>query len=150
MTGWINSGTSNPLSKLTIAALKDKGYSNVDMTEAEEYMPPTACCNPPPARQRRNLRRSLNNVHPLEFDFFNDNNPGQGQGPPQGRPPLSEKGKKEAKAYGLSLLQEARLPPGVPREQNGLTYVGDLWVNVLYEENGYIYDVDVSADDEAA
>ena len=145
-TGWINSNMDNPLSRISIAALKDKGYSNVDMTKADLYSPPPACCNPP---ARRNLRRSLkNDVHPLEFEFFNDNIPGQGQGPPQGgRPPLSEKGKGIAKAYGFSLLQEAKLPPGVPREQNGLTYVGDLWVNVLYEENDHIYDVEVSADD---
>ena len=147
MTPYFDEGS--PMSRLSIAVLADIGYI-VDYSQEDPSFNVTAlqeksCCNPTGRRRdRRNLRNG--NIHPLDFEFFNDGEPGQNQSKGK-RPPLSEIGRGKAKAYGLEELRKAKLPPGVPREQpNGVKYVGDLYVNVLYQENGHLYDVTVVAE----
>lgn len=120
MTGYLNGGEANPLSKLTAATLDDLGYS-VDYSSStidNSYNGGnTSCCN-----GRRNLRQ-LNN----------------------GKPPLSAQGKANAMAYGKSVLESRKLPTGEERVKNGSKYVGDKIVTVYYEEYGYIYDVEVTS-----
>ena len=131
------------MSRLSVAVLADLGYA-VDLDQADQSFnaADVSCCTR--RRDRRNLRNG--NIHPLDFEFFNDGEPGQNQSKGK-RPPLSEIGRGKAKAYGLEELRKAKLPPGVPREQpNGVKHVGDLYVNVLYQENGYLYDVPVVAE----
>jgi hypothetical protein len=41
MTGFLNAGVTNPLSRMTIASLKDLGYT-VDLTKADSYAIPTS------------------------------------------------------------------------------------------------------------
>ena len=118
MTGYISE--TNYLSKLSLAALVDIGYGEVDMSVADPYTPPAACCG---SNIRRNLRQRDLQAR---------------------RPPLSQTAQNIARAHGLAQLEKARLPPGAQREINGLTYVGDLSVSVLMEENGFIYGVEVT------
>jgi len=119
MTGWINSGTSNPLSNLTIAALQDQGYSSVDYGQADPYDP--GC-------SRRGLR-------------------GGDNGARRRRRAADPNSLARAKAvdYGKQKLNKRKLPDGVPREQNGLTYIGDQYLEVLYiDDDGSIQDVVVT------
>ena len=121
MTGYLGGRASgNPISKLTAATFVDIGYS-VDYSSStidNSYDGSnTSCCN-----GRRNLRQ-LNN----------------------GKPPLSAQGKANAVAYGKSVLESRRLPIGQQRVKNGLKYVADEIVTVYYEENGSIYDVEVTS-----
>ena len=39
MTGWLNSGITNPLSRITVASMADLGYQ-VNMNAADSYTPP--------------------------------------------------------------------------------------------------------------
>lgn len=59
---------------------------------------------------------------------------------------LSEAGEAIAIEYGKNLLEERALPPGVPRIANGVEYVGDKVISVLYMEDDVIYEVGVGAD----
>jgi len=131
MTGWINSGTSNPLSNLTIAALQDQGYSQVDYGQADFYDYTTLqnknCCS----GSRRALRGGNNAARP-----------------PHRAVSSSSLARAKAVDYGKQKLNNQKLPDGVPREKNGATYVGDQFVQVLYiEDDGSIQDVVVTPND---
>lgn len=121
MTGFLNSGVENPISKLTAATFQDLGYE-VDYTSSiidNSYNGSnTSCCG-----GRRKLRQ-LNN----------------------GKPPLSAQGKANAIAYGKSVLNSRKLPDGAQREINGWKYVADQMTTIYYGENGFIYDVTVTLD----
>mmetsp|Transcript_6358 Transcript_6358/g.10053 ORF Transcript_6358/g.10053 Transcript_6358/m.10053 type:complete len:366 (-) Transcript_6358:184-1281(-) len=127
MTGYLSN--TNVISKLTIATLADIGYS-VDYTQAEPYdgysmnNNVSGCCKPPGTRKQLRQLQSTNS-----------------------RKPLSPGGKAEANAYGRKILKERDLPPGLERETDGALYVGDMFVSVLVEENGEVYEVDVEAAD---
>lgn len=58
------------------------------------------------------------------------------------------KWKKKDKAWklGMKLLRDRKLPPGVPRVQAGVKYVGDMKVSLLVEDEGMLYEVEVLAD----
>ena len=128
MTGFLTG--SLPLSALTIATLEDIGYT-VDYSSADAYDGcDTTCCGN--SGCRRNLLRSSSE----------ENRNLQGMG----KPPLSAEGRGKAVAHGRSVLRERQLPPGQAREKDGVKYVGDLFISVLVEEGGFIYEVGVSAD----
>ena len=123
MTGFRDPDTPMPLSRLTVASLKDSGYT-VDYSVADTYdgsnIAP-GCC--------------LSTVSQVEG--------GPTQKP---KPPLSPNGRANAIAYGLNILKASELPPSfiAAMEQDGLAYVGDRLIFVLYEENGYTYEVYVT------
>ena len=127
MTGYLSN--TNVISKLTIATLADIGYS-VDYTQAEPYDGDSmnnnvsGCCKPSGTRKQLRQLQSINS-----------------------RKPLSPGGKAEANAYGRKILKERDLPPGLERETDGALYVGDMFVSVLVEENGEVYEVNVEAAD---
>ena len=134
MTGSIGS-TKLLMSNLTLAALDDQGYevdySTADMYDGSNtYMDNSVdgCCKPDGWDSRKYLRR-LNSNH--------NNN--------KSKRHLSEEGRAKAVAHGRKVLETRRLPPGVPREQNGIRYVGDRSISVIIEENGTLHEVGVAA-----
>jgi hypothetical protein len=40
MTGWLDTGIRNPISRITVAALADQGYT-VDLNAADNFVPPS-------------------------------------------------------------------------------------------------------------
>ena len=52
MTGFLNGGVANPLSRMTIASLKDLGY-DVDLTKADPYVIPTSTSIAPMSTKTR-------------------------------------------------------------------------------------------------
>lgn len=128
MTGWLNSGVSNPLSKLTVAALIDMGYQ-ADMSQADPYTPPSSCCSSGGRVRSRHL-----NARDMG---------GRVDAPPG----LSKKGTSKAVAYGRNKLKEAKLNGPKNRIEGEMMFVGDLFVSVLIEEDGHIYEVDVVGDE---
>ena len=125
MTGYLNNG-SNPMSKLTVAALDDMGYS-VDYSQASNYEPPSACCRNGGSRAlfRKKLRGNSN--------IFKKH--------------LSKNGHSKAVQAGLDHLREIKATAPSVREQGDLIYVGDLFTSVLVEEDGDIWEVEVFAED---
>lgn len=118
MTGIGNSG-SEPLSKLTIASLKDIGYE-VNYDSADDYDgSDTTCCFP---------------------SISSPSKPS--------KPPLSEIGYATAVDYGRKVLNaKQRPPPSIIDEENddgSLVYIGDQFIVVLFAENENIYDVVVT------
>lgn len=111
-------------SKLTVAALEDLGYG-VDYTSDTIDLGYSRCCT----SSRRNIR-----------GLQGDSNR------PKHKRPLSAKGREKAVAHGRALLASRALPEGVPREVDGIKYIGDQYVNVIIFEDGLIYDVDVTSD----
>jgi len=140
MTGYVNSVM--PFSNITLQSMKDMGYS-VDDTLAEPITLSSMCT----CGKRRNLRGFDADVRNLQ-----GNGVAKGlessNGKAIGRPDLSEKGRAVAVGYGKALLAQARAERGnAPDLEPGLEFVGDKMIGILYEENGYIYGVDVVADD---
>ena len=124
MTGFFGINRNNPLSSLTIACLEDLSYT-VDYSKADAFDAGDltgSCCS-----SRRNRLRQLS--------------PGD-----HTRRKLSEAGKATAIDYGKNLLEKRALPPGAPRIANGVEYVGDKVISVLYIEDDVIYEVGVGAD----
>jgi hypothetical protein len=141
MTGFIKmnwSNPPNPLSKLSIAALEDIGYTNVDYSQAEPYTPSATCCaNGGVRRLGGGRRRRRSNRMGARTE-------GGGGGAPPG---LSAKGRRAAVAYGRQKLREAKANGPKKRINGDLVFVGDLMTNVLIEEGGIVYEVEVVADE---
>ena len=60
------------------------------------------------------------------------------------KPPLSEKGKAKATEYGRQALSKSKPAPGSGSDD--LVFIGDKITVVFIEENGYIYDLMITAD----
>mmetsp|Transcript_22159 Transcript_22159/g.48184 ORF Transcript_22159/g.48184 Transcript_22159/m.48184 type:complete len:125 (+) Transcript_22159:1-375(+) len=122
MTGYL-SQPSNPISILTIASLEDIGYT-VDYSGAGAYDgSDTTCCN---------------NDGAYAISGFE----GDAGLPP---PTLSDDGRADAVAYGQELLLEYKTSSLVVEDiPDGLMYMGDSSVVVLYEEDGQIFEVVVN------
>ena len=121
MTGKVDGAITFPLSKLTIASLEDLGYT-VDYSAADDYDGRnTTCCNPDTS--------PIQSINTL-------------------KPPLSTSGRAKAIQYGLEVLRSNQRPSKSQfqdiMDANGLVYLGDRFVIVIFEENGNIYDVDVT------
>jgi hypothetical protein len=123
MTGYLDSGASNPLSKLSIAVLQDMGY-RVDFSQADPYTPPRCC--------------SSSRVRALSE--FSGIGMGEGKFP---RPGLSNEGRARAEEYGRLKLREEKANGPTNRQDGDVVFVGDLFTSVLIEEDGHIYQVDV-------
>jgi hypothetical protein len=109
-----------PFSRLTIASVEDLGYT-VNYTAADDFDGSnTPCCNG-------------NGV-----SFLSTHE-------------LSDGGRDAAILYGQNVLSESQLSDDlrllVEDDDNGLTYVGDQMVVVLYEEEGHIFEVFVKKND---
>jgi hypothetical protein len=119
MTGYLSTKYANPISKLTIAALDDLGYE-VDYSKAQPYSPTADCC-------KGNLQRMLQ-------DFFEEPT----------KPELSERGRKTAEDYGRKTLDQIHEEAPDNHDTEDLIYVGDSFLSVMYEENGFVYQIDVT------
>jgi hypothetical protein len=115
-------GTANrimPFSRLTIASVEDLGYT-VNYTAADDFDgSKTPCC--------KSTGASFLSTHDLSDD-----------------------GRNAAIVYGRNVLSESLsddLEALLEVDDTELTYVGDLMVVVLYEEEGLIYEVIVRKND---
>eukprot|EP00581_Thalassiosira_minuscula_P005901 CAMPEP_0183747878 /NCGR_PEP_ID=MMETSP0737-20130205/67487_1 /TAXON_ID=385413 /ORGANISM="Thalassiosira miniscula, Strain CCMP1093" /LENGTH=461 /DNA_ID=CAMNT_0025983595 /DNA_START=574 /DNA_END=1959 /DNA_ORIENTATION=+ len=134
MTGYVDKNM--PISRLTIASLEDLGYV-VNYNAADRYDgSDTTCCNPP--------SRALFSAQ-------------QAQQTPI-KPALSDEGRANAIAYGKKVLNGNRLPmalleeshegfSGESNHDDSVVYLGDVFTIVLYEEEGFVYDMIVLNDD---
>jgi len=125
MTGFLRTGqTAYPLSKLTVASLEEIGYT-VDYSAADKYdgrntSSTSGCCLPPSGTLQG---ASMENL----------------------MPPSSSAARANAIAYGRQILKENTLPSSIAAvEHDGMRYVGDRVVSVLYAENGHVYEVTVT------
>ena len=129
ITGALNNPA--PISTLTIASLEDIGYE-VDYSVADEYN----------GTNTRDCCLSSSNLPSSEGPVV-DTTPIT--------PPLSDAGSAAAEAYGQEVLRENQRPDDLIQEEimkeNSLTYVGDRFVVVLYEEEERIYEVFVTNDE---
>ncbi|KAG7369383.1 laminin G domain containing protein [Nitzschia inconspicua] len=119
-------GSLNPLSSLTIASLEDLGYT-VDYAAANPYCPPST------ASFSCTCATGVTSVSETEKV-----------------PPLSEAGLLSAEEFGMSMLESAHRDCGedgtVCSLDEGLLYVGDKIIIVLYQEEDRIYEVVVTSD----
>ena len=118
MTGFVDD-PPNPISTLTIGSLEDMGYA-VNYGAADQYDgTDTTCCTT-----------------------------GMPTGGESSTPPLSKAGREAAVAHGKEALAKYQRPQGIQPgpDENGLTYVGDQAIMILYEEEGRIYEVLVTMD----
>lgn len=123
MTYMLNPAQYMPVSKLSAASMEDLGYTiNYSSPTIDNSYTGgnTTCCS--------GSRRNLNDKH---------------VGVP---PPLSSESLAKAIAHGMSELESRKLPDEAKREMNdGVKYVGDKNIIIYYIENGFIYEVEVSA-----
>lgn len=129
------SGIPQPLSRITIASLADLGYS-VNYDKADEYSV-TSSVSCPNTRARRNaISRNKSTRHP---------NGTKERQVRQTQSKLSDEGRKAALEYGNKVLAEAKenKPETIPE---GLLYTSDQYVNVVYQEQGDIFFVDVRSE----
>jgi hypothetical protein len=146
MTGVINLGGPNPLSRVTIGGLEDLGYS-VDYSFADSY---TASALGPGCSCRRRLSKNGESFL-LRASGTSSNDPKSRR-----RMQLSEEARQYALEQGLKFLQQysSRIPAGAVAsvtnqsatdEKNGVRYIGDQMVSVLVRDgpDGDIYSVHV-------
>jgi len=166
MTGSANYGR-NPISTLTVASIEDLGYE-VDYDAADAYNgTDTYCCHGGnewhSPWSRRRLGGNRDNARPPP------------RGDRSGARSLSATGRAAAVAHGREVLQRRQKRPGSGGDDNGndhggwseanmvtetmfsitegaassdVRYVGDQLVVVLYEEEGHIYDLFVTSEEE--
>ena len=132
MTGFLNSQGGNPLSLLSIATLEDLGYQ-VDYSTAEDYTPKPACCQQGNTRKKNRLVRRLG--------------VGWNKKSKTKHSTLSDLGLSEAMQYGRSAPRQNRRHKPAHRVNGDITFVGDLFLAVLYEEGGSIFEVIVVSDE---
>jgi hypothetical protein len=140
MTGIINYGGPNPLSRITIGSLEDLGYT-VDYSTADTFTAAnlgTGC-----ACRRRHLKGEANNATSLHpFRSMHDK-------PNKRRRTLSNETRQYAIEQGLKFFKENpdEIPSGslFNKTKSGLTYVGNRMVSVLVRDgkDGPIYGVEV-------
>ena len=149
MTGIINFGGNNPLSRITVGSLEDLGYTNLVYSAADTYTAAdlgSGCnCRRRSLIESSPLLRSL--VHTLADDILKD------------RPrKLNEETRAYAYQKGLNFLQQdptnaASVVAGLLNTTTGTTsldseeatYVGNRMVSVLVQDgpDGDIYGVHV-------
>lgn len=138
MTGFL-SGSSQPLSPITLAALEDLGY-NVDYSAADKFSADDINGNCLCRRRDRNIR-ALSTSKEEE---------------PNARRRLSEAGEQAAIAFGQAILSERSAESAFRLDGDEITEhsvfdtslqdFGLKSLLVLYEEDDQIYSVDVYAD----
>jgi hypothetical protein len=128
MTGYLNGGVLNPLSRITIASFQDLGYT-VDYSTADNYT-------------RANLgvnctcsHRSLLNMHHGETQQL-----GLGIATTV-RHIISQKVYQSAMKVGLSILEERAASPEIRGGGSGLTYIGDQIVSILIQDGESYFSV---------
>lgn len=119
------SGPAQPLSRITIAALEDLGYTGVQYGPADPFTAGDLSpdCNLVAGCNRRRL--------------------GSHQSQSKRKLNIDEEARANAVAYGKNLLKERK----VDQERNPTPgYVGDKIVSVIYRDGNGIHDVIVTAD----
>ena len=162
MTGKTNGLTTLPLSRITIAGLEDLGYT-VDYSQAQTYtcsteMDASCVCA---CSSRRALFDGA--VRPIDDTTGNEEDRMEmeeieevlSQQPKRRKNHrrLSDEGREAAIAQGKSLLESRKQERSATSysllnsEGDGGVYIGDQVINILYMEDGHIFDVLVVSDD---
>lgn len=120
MTGNLDPGLAIPFSRLTIASVEDLGYT-VNYNAADNFDgSETTCCN--------------GNVPSSQSTLA-----------------LSDDGRDAAIVYGQKILSESQLSDDLAllleEDETGITYVGDQLVVVICIEDGHIFEVLVTNND---
>lgn len=122
MTGYLESGenASNPLSRITVAALEDIGYGISYDTADNNFQVNQECCNPPNTRSLLRMKPS--------------------------RSAKENQGELSTSLYEIAAQQAAKelkknrdnAPPHIP---TGLKFVGGDFITIMVrDENGHIRD----------
>lgn len=130
MTGYLNSGVLNPLSRITIGSLQDLGYS-VDYAAADSYgrgnLNPSCTCN---------QRQSLSDMEHGDTHQFSHS-----VVPNTARRALSQDLHNVALAYGQSILDKRASSQNFACNDGELTYIGDKVVSVIVTDGAGIFSV---------
>jgi len=140
MTGFAT-GTTQPLSRMTIASLEDLGYT-VDYNQADPYavsnLDPACVCSA--ALQADGIIQQSEDKKVSKL----------GEGTPlrQGskRRAASDGVLQQAIVYGQKILAERKSIKESFQSTSNIAYVGDRVISVLYIEDGLIYSVEVKPD----
>ena len=124
MTGWLQGGTANPMSVLTVAALEDIGYTVSYATATSTNLETSTCCRP----SRRNLRQKQGR------NIFTSSTTGTDT------TPMSEQSLAVAAEEAANHLLAARdfYPDDLA---DGMEYVGGDSVTILMLEDDIIKEV---------
>jgi Leishmanolysin len=148
MTGFINSGRINALSRITIGSLDDMGYQ-VDYSMADAYgradLNSTCTCSP--TRRLRSKKRTLMDMKHGEVFTLGQSKNSQAS---HRRRRLSEEGEAMATEVGLQIMSNSQIAANQTEAaaERGLTYVGGKAVSVMVIEDGEIFGVVVRRPDE--
>lgn len=152
MTGFLGgSGSSNQLSRITIATLEDLGYG-VNYTTADRYtradVNPACTCNRRGLQSNTSISSKKHSMHELGTSREEWT---------QRRREISEEAHTLATEYGRSVLKERHrrhmkqpstalsFSDGIRQNvSDDIVYVGYMGVIVFFEENGEFYDVMVT------
>jgi Leishmanolysin len=149
MTGFINSGRVNALSRITIGSLDDMGYQ-VDYSMADAYgradLNPNCTCSASTRRLRSKIRKLMDMKHGEVFTLGQSKN-GQDR---RRRRRLSAEGEAMATEAGLEYLSRAHITAKQTEAAaaRGLTYVGGKVISVMVIEDGEVFGVAVRRLDE--
>jgi Leishmanolysin len=149
MTGILDSGRVNALSRITIGSLHDIGYQ-VDYSKADAYgradLNPACTCTPPPRRLRSQKRTLMDMKHGEVFKLGQSKN----SQAPRRRRRLSAEGEAMATEVGLHILNSSQIGANQTEAAaaRGLAYVGGKVISVMVIENGEVFGVVVRRPDE--
>jgi hypothetical protein len=139
MTGFLNGGGLNPLSRITIATLDDLGYT-VDYSPAETYTRENVASSCRCGQRLLSEATKPNQAHQLGTIH-----------PSTQRRTLSEEAYHDAVNYGRAILKKRQrlrasssFQDNLSRIRNDILYVGDNVVIVFVEEGGVFFDVTVT------
>jgi hypothetical protein len=134
MTGYLNHGSTIPLSRITIGSLEDIGY-HVNYNEADAFtrndVSPSCLCN------RRLLEHGAVRYLRSTAD--------DAEAPRPGARRLSEEARQVAANYGLGVLEQRSRSHHVAVPE-GAEYVGDRLMAVLVKDGDSIFSVVVRRD----
>jgi hypothetical protein len=130
MTGFRTGGT--PLSRITIGSLFDLGYTvNFEAADPFTVADLGSCGSFCPAAGHRHLRKTDQLISPKMGAIDRK---------------LSDEGMAIMKEYAKVKL--AKMKSAAPMDlPDGVEYVGDKFIDIIYEENGNIHAIHFSSDD---
>jgi hypothetical protein len=128
MTGFATGGLE--ISRATVGTLQDMGYV-VDYCQADAFpvsnLDASCVCSSNQGSRRAESNEDSNRGHR--------------------RRKLSDEGRETAFEYGRQYLKNKSIKRENMAENEGIIYLGDQYVIILYQEDGQIYGVDVTSHD---
>ena len=149
MTGWASNYGNDPISILTIGSLEDLGY-NVNYEVSDPYTLP----EPIQCTSRRRLSETNSFFNKLKGSFRRKRSVRRLA--PDGRllishDQLSQEGLNAATQHGKNILAKAKATRDIAHDDgSGAVFIGHLYTDVWYKENGVIYLVDVLGECDAS